>query len=71
MSSASMANTIADEEVIVENKKEVKEDQKVALRAKTDCCTIYDLAYNLAIKEGATTANAEAAANMAYNNCKG
>ena len=57
-SSASMANTIADEEV--ENKKAVV----------TDCCSIYDLAYTLAIREGASPANADTAANIAYNGCK-
>ncbi|GEC80231.1 hypothetical protein B0A61_13260 [Flavobacterium aquatile LMG 4008 = ATCC 11947] len=63
-SSASMANTIADEEVVTEEKKEV-----VVVR-KTDCCLIYDLAYDLAISEVAPAESAESTANIAYNNCE-
>ncbi len=62
VSSVSMANTIADDKTI-----ESKEDMTVLL---TDCCIIYDLAYNLAIKEGASPSTADAAANIAYTNCE-
>jgi hypothetical protein len=34
------------------------------------CCTVYDLAFNLAISEGAPPQTAENAANDAYNNCR-
>lgn len=55
-SSVSMANTIA-----------VEEDKKMV---ETDCCVVYDLAYNLAISEGASGSTADAAANIAYQNCE-
>lgn len=65
-SSASMANTIADEEVVVNN----KEKKEVVVVRKTDCCLIYDLAYDLAISEVAPAESAESTANIAYNNCE-
>ena len=64
--SVSMANTIADEEVVLNN----KEKKEVVVVRKTDCCLIYDLAYDLAISEGAPAESAESAANIAYNNCE-
>ncbi len=65
-SSVSMANTISDEnEVVIP----IKENKKVIILKRIDCCIIYDLAYNLAISEGAPVGTAEAAANLAYNNC--
>ena len=65
-SSASMANTIADEEVVVNN----NEKKEVVKVKKTDCCFIYELAFDLAISEGAPVESAESAANIAYNNCE-
>lgn len=61
-SSVSMANCITENDAYKED------DSKVVV--ETDCCVIYDLAYNLAISEGASPSTADAAANIAYQNCE-
>ena len=63
-SGVSMANTI--KEVEVQKNKNAKTVKKRA----TDCCIIYDLAFGLAMSEGAGASTAEAAAILAYNNCE-
>ena len=60
--SISMANTIEEKEITIEG------DSKTVV--ETDCCVIYDLAYDLAISEGASPSTADAAANIAYQNCE-
>ena len=59
-SGVSMANSVAVEEtVIVEN-----------VLLKDNCTTVAQLAYNLAISEGADHPTAVAYSNIAYTNCK-
>ena len=58
-SSLSMANTIEQDKV---------EEEAVVLR--DNCTIVAQLAYNLAISEGADHPTAVAYSNIAYNNCK-
>jgi len=44
--------------------------KKVVIRAKTDCCLIYDLAYQLNFSETCDIEWSEMCANYAYNNCE-
>lgn len=54
-----------------ERKDEIKINKKQSKRVlSTDCCALYTLAYNLAIKEGATPWQAGTFANMVENNCE-
>lgn len=52
---AGMANEIEEERVIINN--------------SDTCCIVHDLAYDLAISEGADSETAGKAANIAYENC--
>ena len=64
---AGMANEI--EEKKVEVKPETKKEAKVVL--KVNCGTIKQLAYNLAISEGADDCTAEYYSDIVYANCMG
>jgi len=56
MNFASLGNSVQNEQIIVEG---------------ADTCTLVaQLAYNLAISEGANHPTAVAVSNLAYNNCK-
>ncbi|WP_395064002.1 hypothetical protein [Flavobacterium sp.] len=62
-SSVSIANTIANDDL-------EKENVTVISLVADNCTKVAQLAYNLAISEGANHPTAVAYSNIAYNNCK-
>ena len=69
-SSVSMGNTIVEENVVIENTTEDTSEVSEKLFVNNDPCqNVCHFAYDLARKEGASHAIADAYADFCYSNC--